>query len=166
MVQVTLKGKPVTLSGELPRVGQQAPDFRLVGENLADVSLADYQGKKKILNIYISVDTPTCATSVRQFHQKASSLTDVVVLNISGDLPFALKRFCAAEGIENAQELSAFRSNFAKDYGIALVDGPLKGLCARAVVVLDKDNKVIYEELVPEISQEPDYEKALAAVQK
>lgn len=164
MVQVHFKGKPTKLSGELPRVGQSAPDFKLVGQDLSDVSLAQYQGKKKILNVFVSIDTPVCAQSVREFHKKISDLSDVVVLNISGDLPFALGRFCAAEGIKNAHGLSTFRSNFGKEYGIAILDGPLHGLCARAVVVLDQNNKVIYEELVSEISHEPDYDKALVLV--
>lgn len=164
MTQVTFKGKPVTLSGELPKVGQQAPDFILVGKDLADASLDTFKGKKKILNITVSIDTSVCAASSRQFHQKTQGISDVVVLNISADLPFALARFCAAEGIENAYSLSSFRSSFAKDYGLMMVDGPLKGLSARAVIILDQNNKVIYEELVSEITHEPNYGKALEVV--
>lgn len=164
MTQVTFKGKPVALCGELPKVGQQAPDFILVGKDLVDVSLDTFKGKKKILNIVVSIDTSVCATSLREFHQKTQGLSDVVVLNISGDLPFALARFCAAEGIENAYSLSTFRSSFAKDYGLLMVDGPLKGLSARAVVVLDQNNIVVYKELVSEITHEPNYDRALEVV--
>lgn len=162
MPRITFKGKPAQVSGKLPSAGEKAPDFQLVRQDLSEVSLSNYSEKKKILNIFVSVDTGVCAASVRQFHQKTQNLPNVVVLNISADLPFALGRFCAAEGIENAESLSTFRSNFAKDYGVAILDGPLRGLCARAVLVLDANNKIIYEELVSEISQEPNYDQALA----
>ena len=163
MASITLKGNPVNTKGDLPAVGSAAPDFKLTRTDLSDVSLETFAGKKKILSIFPSVDTPVCATSVRTFNEKASS-AGAVVLNISSDLPFALKRFCGAEGIENCETLSAFRSTFADDYGIVMTDSPLAGLCGRAVVVLDENNKVVYSELVPEIAQEPNYDAALAAV--
>jgi thiol peroxidase len=165
MAQVTFKGTPVHTSGELPKVGQKAPDFKLTPGDLKDVSLADYKGKKKILNIVPSLDTPTCATSTRKFNESAGKLANSVVLVVSADLPFAAKRFCTTEGLQNVVPLSLMRSKaFAKDYGILLQDGPLAGLCARAVVVIDEDDTVKYTQLVPEIGQEPDYDKALAAV--
>ncbi len=163
MASITLKGNPVNTKGDLPAVGSAAPDFKLTRTDLSDVSLETFAGKKKILSIFPSVDTPVCATSVRTFNEKASS-AGAVVLNISADLPFALKRFCAAEGIENVEALSAFRSTFGDDYGIVMTDSPLAGLCGRAIVVLDADNKVVYTELVPEIAQEPNYDAAIAAV--
>jgi len=164
MASITLKGAPIHTSGELPKVGQKPPDFMLAANDLSDVSLETYKGKKKVLNVFPSLDTPVCALSVKRFNKEAASLDGVVVLNISADLPFAQKRFCGAEGIDNAPTLSCFRSSFAKDYGLQIVDGPLKGLCSRAVLVLDRDNRVVYAEQVPEIAQEPDYAKALAAV--
>lgn len=163
MASITLKGNPVNTKGDLPAVGSAAPDFKLTRTDLSDVSLETFAGKKKILSIFPSVDTPVCATSVRTFNEKASS-AGAVVLNISADLPFALKRFCGAEGVENCETLSAFRSSFGDDYGIVMTDSPLAGLCGRAVVVLDENDKVVYTELVPEIAQEPDYDAALAAV--
>jgi thiol peroxidase len=165
MATITLKGNPVQTSGELPARGSAAPGFRLVGADLKDVSLHDYSGKRKILNIFPSVDTPTCATSVRKFNQSASSLKDAVVLCISADLPFAQKRFCGAEGLNNVVTLSTMRGHsFAKDYGVLIETGPLAGLAARSVVVLDQDNHVLYSELVKEIADEPDYAAALKAV--
>ena len=165
MATVTLKGNPIHTSGELPAVGASAPDFRLTGADLKDVSLADYKGKRKILNIVPSLDTPTCATSTRKFNEQAGKLANTVVLVVSADLPFAAKRFCAAEGLENVVTLSTFRAKeFAQRWGVTLVDGPLAGVTARAVVVIDEHDKVTYTELVPEIAQEPNYEKALAAV--
>jgi thiol peroxidase len=161
MAKITLKGNPVNTSGDLPKVGSTAKDFKLVKVDLSEVSLANFAGKRKVLNIFPSVDTPTCAMSVRQFNKKASELANTVVLCISADLPFALKRFCGAEGISNVEAVSSFRSSFAKDYGLELVDSPLKGLCSRAVVVLDESNKVLYTEQVPEIGQEPSYEGVL-----
>ncbi len=165
MATVTLQDHPLTTNGELPALGSEAPGFRLVGVGLEDRTLHDFAGKKKLLNIFPSVDTGTCAMSVRQFNQKAAGLANAVVLCISADLPFAQKRFCGAEGIENVQMLSLMRGrNFAKDYGLLLEQGPLAGLTARAVVVLDETNKVIYSELVSEIANEPDYEAALRAL--
>ncbi|MEU7635718.1 MULTISPECIES: thiol peroxidase [unclassified Streptomyces] len=165
MAQVTLKGNPVRIDGGLPDTGSQAPAFTLVGEGLADKSLKDFAGKRKVLNIFPSVDTPTCASSVRTFNERAAELTDTVVLCISADLPFAQARFCGAEGLENVQSLSTFRSpEFRADYGVAIADGPLTGLAARAVVVLDENDTVLHAQLVPEISEEPDYDAALAVL--
>ncbi|MDX2023570.1 MAG: thiol peroxidase [Deltaproteobacteria bacterium] len=164
MANVTFKGNPAHTSGELPGVGQVAPGVSLVSRTLEEVTLDAYQGKKKVLNIVPSLDTGVCATSTRKFNQMVGSRADAVVLVISKDLPFAQKRFCEAEGITNVVSLSAFRSNFDKDWGVQLLDTPLKGLLARSVVVLDENNKVIYSQLVPEITTEPDYDKALAAL--
>ena len=165
MASVTLKGSPVSTNGELPAVGSTAPDFKLVDGGLADVTLADYAGKKKLLNIVPSLDTPTCATSTKKFNDFASAHDDTVMLMISADLPFAMSRFCSAEGADNVISLSLMRSKaFAKDYGVLIQDGPLAGITTRAVVVLDADNKVLYTELVPEIAQEPDYDAAIAAL--
>lgn len=165
MAQVTLGGNPITIDGQLPQVGAQAPDFTLVGDGLADVTLSSLSGKRKVVNIFPSIDTPTCATSVRKFNAQANELPNTVVLCVSADLPFAQARFCGAEGLENVKNLSAFRApEFASSYGVAIADGPLKGLTARAVVVLDENDKVLHSELVPEIKQEPDYEAALAAL--
>jgi thiol peroxidase len=165
MTQVTLGGNPLNVEGALPQPGQQAPDFSLVGADLADKTLASFAGKRKILNIFPSIDTGTCATSVRKFNEKAAQLKDTVVLCISADLPFAQKRFCGAEGIENVVSLSLMRgAEFKKNYGVALTSGPLAGVTARAVVVLDENNKVLHSELVPEIAHEPNYDAALAAL--
>lgn len=162
---VSLKGNPVEVLGDLPAKGDKAPGFRLVGKDLADVSLADFGGKRKILNIFPSVDTPTCATSVRHFNQSAAGLDNTVVLCISADLPFAQARFCGAEGLDNVVTLSTLRgADFLRHYGVALASGPLSGLAARAVVVLDGEDHVLHAELVSEIAQEPDYEAALAAL--
>lgn len=163
MAEITLKGNPIHTSGDLPAVGSSAPSFTLVAQDLAEVALDAHAGKTRLLNVFPSVDTAVCALSVRTFNEKATGLGNVVVMNISADLPFAHKRFCAAEGIENALTLSAFRSSFADDYGLRMTDGPLAGLCARAVLVVDGDGKVVHTELVPEIAQEPDYDAALAA---
>ncbi|XXX73451.1 thiol peroxidase [Sorangium sp. So ce134] len=164
MAETKFKGNPVHTVGELPSVGATAPDFTLVKSNLSEGKLSSYSGKK-ILNIFPSVDTSVCATSVRKFHERAAKLPGVTVLNISADLPFAHNRFCAAEGIANAESLSTFRGDFGEKYGVKLADGPLAGLLARAVLVLDEQNKVVHAELVPEIAQEPDYDAALARVQ-
>ncbi|MFJ4157457.1 thiol peroxidase [Pseudomonas sp. NPDC089752] len=165
MAQVTLKGNPVQVKGELPKAGAQAPAFTLVAGNLADTSLKDFAGKRKVLNIFPSVDTPTCATSVRKFNAQASDLANTVVLCISADLPFAQARFCGAEGLENVQNLSTLRGGeFLESYGVAIADGPLTGLAARAVVVLDENDKVLHSELVGEIADEPNYEAALAVL--
>ena len=162
---VTLGGTPVQVGGQLPQAGAKAPAFTLVGKDLADVPLDAFAGKRKILNIFPSVDTPTCAASVRHFNASAAQLPDTVVLCISADLPFAQSRFCGAEGLNNVVTLSTLRGReFLRDYGVALESGPLAGLAARAVVVLDKDNTVRHVELVPEIKNEPDYAKALAAL--
>ncbi len=165
MASITLKGNPINTNGELPAVGSMAPDFKLVDGSLADLTLADYAGKKKLLNIVPSLDTPVCATSTKKFNDFASAHDDTVMLMISADLPFAMSRFCSAEGADNVIPLSLMRSKaFAKDYGVLIQDGPLAGITARAIVVLDTDNKVVYSEMVPEIAQEPDYDAAIAAL--
>ncbi|MEE4229822.1 thiol peroxidase [Pseudomonas viridiflava] len=165
MAQVTLKGGPVQVKGELPKNGSAAPAFTLVGAGLAEVTLQEFVGKRKVLNIFPSVDTPTCATSVRKFNAQANDVANAVVLCISADLPFAQARFCGSEGLENVKNLSTFRSaDFSENYGVAIADGPLKGLTARAVVVLDENNNVLHSELVSEIAEEPNYEAALAVL--
>ena len=165
MAPLTFKGPPIQTSGALPAKGSQAPDFQLTRTDLTDVSLKDYSGKKKILNIVPSLDTGVCAMSAKKFNEAASQLSGTVLLNISADLPFAAGRFCESFSLKNVVALSTFRSpDFAKAYGVAILDGPLAGLTARAVVVLDAQDKVLYTELVPEIAQEPDYADALAAV--
>lgn len=165
MAKVTLKGNPCNTNGELPKTGATAADFRLVDQSLQDKTLSSFNGKRKILNIVPSLDTAVCATSTRKFNEKATSLPDTVVLIVSADLPFAMKRFCETEGIKNVVALSMMRSrNFAKDYGVLLQDGPLEGISARAVVVLDENNKVLHSQLVEEIANEPDYDKALKAI--
>ena len=163
MARITLKGNPFHTSGELPVKGTVAPDFTLVGLDLAEKRLADFRGKK-VLNVFPSLDTPVCALSVRTFNARAAGTPGVTVLNVSADLPFAQKRFCGAEGIERAVTLSSFRSTFARDYGLEIVGGPLEGLCSRAVIVLDEGNRVLYTQQVPEIAEEPDYDAALAAL--
>jgi thiol peroxidase len=165
MAQVTRKGSPVQISGELPKVGSKAPAFKLVGGDLSDVTLEAFAGKRKVLNIFPSVDTPTCATSVRKFNAQANELNNAVVLCISADLPFAQARFCGAEGLENVKNLSTMRgAEFMENYGVAIADGSMVGLTARAVVVLDENDNVLHSELVPEIGQEPNYEAALAVL--
>ena len=165
MAEVTLRGNPIHTNGELPAVGVRAPDFKLTNGDLKDVSLADYKGKKKILNIVPSLDTSVCATSTRKFNKEAGSLANTVVLVVSADLPFASKRFCTTEGLANVIPLSLMRDrSFARDYGVLLQDGPLAGITARAVVVLDEHDKVVYRQLVSEIANEPDYQAALKAV--
>jgi thiol peroxidase len=165
MATITLHGNEIHTNSELPGVGGTAPDFHLVDAELNDRRLADYQGKKKLLNIVPSLDTPVCATSTKKFNEAAKGRDDVVMLIISADLPFAQGRFCTGEGLKNVIPLSMMRSrNFGKDYGVLITDGPLAGITARAVVVLDENNKVVYTEMVPEIGQEPDYESALAAL--
>ena len=164
MANITFKGNPAHTSGELPKVGAKAPGFKLVKTDLSEASLETYAGKNKVLNIFPSVDTGVCATSVRKFNVEAAKTPNTVVLNISMDLPFAQKRFCGAEGITNAESLSAFRSSFGKDYGLLMSDTPLMGLCSRAVVVLSADDKVLYTEQVAEIGTEPNYEAALKTV--
>lgn len=165
MSSVTLGGNPVSLAGNFPAVGQTAPAFSLVGTDLADVTLAKFAGKRKVLNIVPSLDTPTCATSTRKFNERAASLANTVVLVIAADLPFAMKRFCETEGLANVVSLSLMRGReFARNYGVEITSGPLVGLTARAVVVLDENDKVIHAELVGEIKNEPDYEAALKAL--
>lgn len=166
MASVTLGGNPVNVAGELPQVGKAAPDFQLTKTDLSNVSLADYKGKNVILNIFPSVDTDTCATSVRKFNEKAASLEDTAVLCISRDLPFAHARFCGAEGIQNVDSLSSFRGgqDFEKNYGVLIEGGPFGGLMARAIVVVDKEGTVKHTELVSEIANEPNYENALASL--
>jgi thiol peroxidase len=167
MANVTLGGNAVTVNGNLPKVGETAPDFTLTGKDLKEVSLKDYAGKRKVLNIVPSLDTPVCQTSTRTFNQKGGSLDNTVVLVVSADLPFVGSRFCGAEGLNNVVTLSSFRNrDFHSKYGVDVADGPLKGLTARAVVVLDENNKVVHSELVPEIKQEPNYDSALAALKK
>ncbi|MGH8467114.1 MAG: thiol peroxidase, partial [Pseudomonas sp.] len=158
-------GNPVQVEGELPKTGTQAPDFTLTAGDLSDATLATFAGKRKVLNIFPSVDTPTCATSVRTFNKKANELNNTVVLCISADLPFAQARFCGAEGLENVQNLSTLRGReFIENYGVAIADGPLAGLTARAVVVLDENDNVLHSELVGEIADEPNYDAALAVL--
>jgi thiol peroxidase len=162
---VTLGGNPFQVNGDFPQKGRAAAPFTLVGKDLADVTLASFGGKRKILNIFPSIDTPTCATSVRKFNQTANDLANTVVLCISADLPFAQGRFCGAEGLTNVITLSTMRgSEFLNAYGVALATGPLAGVAARAVVVLDENDKVLHSELVAEIKSEPDYEAALKAL--
>ncbi len=164
MAKITFKGNPIATGGELPKVGSAAPDFKLTRGDLADVSLADFAGKTRILNIVPSLDTGVCATSARKFNAEAASLKDTVVLTVSRDLPFAQKRFCEAEKIENVVPLSELRDrSFGETYGVEMTEGPLRGLLSRAVVVIDPSGKVVHAEQVPEIAQEPDYEAALAA---
>ena len=165
MATTHLKGNPVHTNGELPAIGSKAPDFTLVAGDLSAKSLADFAGKKKILNIVPSLDTAVCAASARHFNADAASLDNTVVLVISSDLPFAQGRFCSTEGLENVVTLSMMRDrNFAKEYGVLLVDGPLAGICARAIVVVDENDTVTHTQLVDEITTEPDYDAALAAV--
>ena len=165
MATLTFKGNPINTNGDLPAIGETAPDFKLVTADLKDVTLADFAGKKKLLNIVPSLDTAVCALSTRIFNEHAKAHPDTVILVISADLPFAQKRFCGNEGLENVVTLSMMRSRkFAKDYGVLLENGPLAGLTARAVLVLDEKNVVRHAELVPEIAKEPDYAAALAVL--
>lgn len=162
---VTFQGTPVTLSGELPKVGTEAPKFGGVKGDLSVVHLPELRGKRVVLNIFPSLDTPVCAASVRRFNKEAAALDNTVVLCVSKDLPFAQSRFCTTEGIENVIPVSTFRCHcFDDNYGLAITDGPLKGLLARAVIVIDEKGVITYEELVPEITHEPNYEAALAAL--
>jgi thioredoxin-dependent peroxiredoxin len=166
MAKITLKGNPVSTNGELPKVGSAAPDFKLTAADLSNKSLKDFAGQRKLLNIFPSIDTPTCALSVRQFNQRAAALKNTAVLCISADLPFAQKRFCGAEGISNVITLSMMHDrHFGLDYGVLIQDGPLASLLARAVVVLDEHDKVLHTELVPEIANEPNYDAALKVLQ-
>lgn len=165
MASITLGGNPVHTNGELPQTGTKAPEFQLVKNDLSVVSLADFAGSKLVLNIFPSVDTGTCAASVRQFNQKAANLENTKVLCISRDLPFAQKRFCGAEGLENVVNLSDFKDgSFSKNYGLEITDGPLAGLSSRVVIVVDENGTIQYTEQVAEIADEPDYEAALSAL--
>jgi thiol peroxidase len=164
MAITAFKGIPVHTSGDLPRVGSAAPDFLLIGVDLTEKTLASFAGKKKILTINPSYDTAVCQAAARAFNQRAAGLKNVVVLVVSADLPFAQKRFCVAEGLDQVVPLSTFRGSFLSDYGVEVMDGALKGLAARAIVVLDENDKVVHTELVPDIAQEPNYDAALAAV--
>ncbi len=163
MAQITLRGNPINTIGELPAVGSPAPGFALTGTDLGTVSSEQFSDKGVLLNVFPSVDTPVCAASVRAFNERAAA-SGAAVLCVSKDLPFALNRFCGAEGIENVKSASAFRDSFGEDFGVTITDGPMAGLLARAVVVIGADGKVAYTELVPEIGQEPDYDAALAAL--
>lgn len=164
MAQIAFKGNPVNSVGELPAVGSAAPDFEVTGADLAPVRLSDFAGRRVVLNIFPSVDTGVCAASVRRFNELASGLENTTVVCASKDLPMALGRFCGAEGLENVVAASAFRSSFGEDYGVTQADGPLRGLLARTVIILDEEGKVIYSQLVPEIKTEPDYDAAIAAL--
>ncbi|MFT3839346.1 MAG: thiol peroxidase [Myxococcaceae bacterium] len=165
MANITHKGNPITTAGDLPKVGNKAPDFKLTTGDLADVSLKDYAGKKKILNIVPSLDTGVCAISTRKFNEQAGKLPNTVVLVVSADLPFAQKRFCTTEGLQGVVPLSVMHDrSFGKDWGVEITSGKLQGVLSRAVVVLDESDKVIYTQQVPEIGQEPDYDPALNAV--
>lgn len=161
MATTALKGNPVNTSGDLPAVGSTAPAFTLSNTDLSDLTLSSLQGTRVVLNIFPSVDTPTCAQSVRTFNEQASTVANTKVVCISQDLPFAMARFCGAEGLDNVVSASAFRSSFAEDYGVKLLDSKLAGLTARAVIVVDENAKVLHCELVPEIANEPDYDAAL-----
>lgn len=165
MANVTFGGNPIEVGGQFPTAGSKAPAFTLVGADLKDVSLADFAGKRKVLNIVPSLDTPVCATSTRKFNEAAAKLENTVVLSISADLPFAAGRFCTTEGIANVKPLSTFRDKgFKQAYGVDITSGPLAGVTARAVVVLDANDNVLYSQLVPEIKDEPNYDAALAAL--
>lgn len=163
---VTFKGMEVHTNGKMPQVGEKAPEFTAVTGDLSDLSLKSLKGRRVLLNIFPSLDTSVCATSVRKFNEKAARLENVEVLAVSMDLPFAQGRFCSTEGIKNVRPVSLFRSkDFAENYGVVMVDGPLAGLTARAVVVVDENGVVVYKQLVPEITEEPDYDKALSVLQ-
>lgn len=164
MSKITLQGNPVNTVGELPQVGSPAPSFTLAKSDLSDATLENYKGKNLILNIFPSIDTPTCATSVREFNTKAAQTDNTSVLCVSADLPFALGRFCGAEGIENVETASSFRSSFGADYEATIADSPLNGLLSRAIVVIDPEGKVIHTEQVAEVADEPNYDQALAAL--
>lgn len=164
MAKITLHGTTINSKGELPAIGSQLKDFTLTSQDLKRKSLSDFDGKRKILNIFPSIDTGVCAQSAREFNLKAGEVENTFVINISKDLPFALSRFCAAEGLDHVENLSDFRGNFGQDYNVELIDSPMKGLLSRAVIVTDENNKILYTEQVPEIGQEPNYSEALAAL--
>ena len=163
MAKITLKGNAVQTIGDLPENGLTVKDFALVNDKLEVKVLSDYDGKKKIFNIFPSIDTGICAASARKFNESAGDLENTVVINVSKDLPFALGRFCAAEGLDHVETLSDFRGSFGDDFGVTITDGPMKGLLSRAVIVTDENNQVLYTEQVPEITTEPDYNAALTA---
>jgi thioredoxin-dependent peroxiredoxin len=165
MAKITLGGNPINTNGDLPQVGSAAPDFKLQDTDLNDLSLASFKGKKKLLNIVPSLDTPTCALSTKKFNEQAAKHPNTVMLIVSADLPFAMKRFCSTENTDKVKSLSMMRDrHFAKDYGVLLTDSPIAGLCARSTLVLDENDKVLYTQLGPELTVEPDYERALAAL--
>jgi len=166
MAEITLKGNAIHTNGDIPKTGDKAPDFKLTGTDLSDVSLKDFKGKKVVLNIFPSLDTEVCANSVRKFNAEAGDMDNTVVVSVSKDLPFAHNRFCSTEGLDNVVSTSEMRpdSTFSEDYGLQIVDGPMAGLMARTVVILDENGKVTYTELVPEIAQEPDYASAIKAL--
>ena len=165
MAQITLQGNVVNTNGDIPNNGTSAPDFVLVDSELNDINLSNYSGKNKVLTIIPSLDTPVCQKSTKIFNEKVASIPDTVLLAVSADLPFAMKRFCSTESLDNVMPVSMMRSrNFAKDYGVLLVDGPLSGITTRAIVTISKDNKVLHSELVMEIANEPDYQAALDSV--
>ncbi|MDP2991377.1 MAG: thiol peroxidase [Kiritimatiellota bacterium] len=165
MAKITFKGGVIHTAGKLPARGTVAPDFKLTGADLADVTLAAFGQKKKIVNIVPSLDTPVCAVSARKFSEAVAALANTVLINISADLPFAQSRFCESQGLKNIVTLSTLRSRFGKEYGVQIKDGPLAGLMSRAVLVLDGNNRIVHAQLVPDIAQEPDYDAALAAVE-
>ena len=164
MADIPFTGNPIHSIGDLPVTGAAAPDFEVTGTDLSPITLADFKGQKLVLNIFPSVDTGVCATSVRTFNEKAATLEGTKVLCVSRDLPFALNRFCGAEGIDNVVVASDFRTDFGEKYGVTMADGPLKGLLSRAVVVVDADGTVVYTQQVPEIGTEPNYDEALAVL--
>lgn len=166
MASITFKGNEIKTVGELPQVGTQLADVVLVNEKLEEKKFSDYRGKKLVLNIFPSIDTGICAASARAFNEKSGDMDGVVVVNVSKDLPFALGRFCAAEGLSHVENLSDFRSNFGETFGVTMTEGPLHGLLSRAVIICDEEGKIIYTEQVPEIAQEPNYDAALAALAK
>jgi thiol peroxidase len=164
MAKITLKGNPINTSGDLPSIGSKAPHFKLVAGDLSEKTTTDFAGKKLVLNVVPSLDTPVCAISAKTFNEKIGENANVQVINVSKDLPFAQKRFCESNHVAYVSNLSAFRNDqFGKDYGLTIVDGPLSGLLARAIIVVDENGKVVHTELVPEIAQEPDYDAALRA---
>ena len=165
MAQITLQGNVVNTNGDIPNNGTSAPDFVLVDSELNDIKLSNYSGKNKVLTIIPSLDTPVCQKSTKIFNEKVASIPDTVLLAVSADLPFAMKRFCVQESLNSVKPLSMMRSrNFAKDYGVLLTDGPLSGITARAVIVIDKEDKIIYSELVQEIANEPNYENVIKSL--
>lgn len=164
MSVITLKGNEVNTLGKLPEIGFSIRDFALLDSGLNVKTLESFEGKKKVFNIFPSIDTPTCASSARKFNEEANNLENTVVINVSKDLPFALTRFCAAEGLDNVETLSDFRGSFGDDYEVTITDSPMKGLLSRAVIVTDENNKVVYTEQVSEIADEPDYSAAIAAL--